>query len=236
MAAEWTRSANRFEAEWNRCQLAVLQSLAHGRSMLDVGCNDGTISAELASLFRKVTLVEASGVLALQARQRLPQADIHNCWFEDFKTGKRFNTIYLINILEHVEDPRLVLTKARGMLAAGGRVVVSVPNAMSLNRLLGTYMGLIADVFALTKRDIEVGHKRFYTAAGLRQELELAGLKVIKSGGVMLKPLSLLQMEKAVVGMSDEEISRLCQGLVKLGQVYKDIASPLWAVGEACRR
>lgn len=58
-------------------------------------------------------------------------------WFETFKYPIRFEVIEAGFILEHVDDPRLVLTRLHQFLEPNGRIFIAVPNARSLHRLLG---------------------------------------------------------------------------------------------------
>lgn len=47
---------------------------------------------------------------------------------EDFETDVRFDLILLLNLIEHVRDPKAVLEKVRTLLKPGGLVVVKTPN------------------------------------------------------------------------------------------------------------
>jgi 2-polyprenyl-3-methyl-5-hydroxy-6-metoxy-1,4-benzoquinol methylase len=46
---------------------------------------------------------------------------------EDYTTDDRFDTVILMEVLEHVLNPVFVLGKAASLLAPQGRVLVSVP-------------------------------------------------------------------------------------------------------------
>jgi 2-polyprenyl-3-methyl-5-hydroxy-6-metoxy-1,4-benzoquinol methylase len=54
--------------------------------------------------------------------------------FEDVDVnGKTFNLILMLNLIEHVADPKSVLSKAAGMLKPGGVIWVKTPNFKSLD-------------------------------------------------------------------------------------------------------
>jgi 2-polyprenyl-3-methyl-5-hydroxy-6-metoxy-1,4-benzoquinol methylase len=55
---------------------------------------------------------------------------------EDYHTEKKFQLILLLNIIEHVGDPRSVIQKAERMLAPGGLIIIKTPNADSLDARL----------------------------------------------------------------------------------------------------
>jgi SAM-dependent methyltransferase len=54
--------------------------------------------------------------------------------FEDLPiTGERFNLIMMMNIIEHVPDPKAVLKKAAALLAPGGVIWMKTPNFDSVD-------------------------------------------------------------------------------------------------------
>ncbi|CAD6879860.1 hypothetical protein [Methylomonas albis] len=55
---------------------------------------------------------------------------------EDFKTNGKFDLILLLNLIEHVEDPKLVLAKTRELLNPNGFVLIKTPNFDSLDARL----------------------------------------------------------------------------------------------------
>ena len=119
----------------------------------------------------------------------------HVALFERFEPSRRYDTVILGHVLEHVFDPRLVLSRVRGWLCPGGRVIVAVPNARSLHRWLGVELGLLESLTAFSPADRAVGHRRVYTREALTVDMEAAGLRVTMMSGLVLKPLSNAQMD-----------------------------------------
>jgi len=68
----------------------------------------------------------------------------------------KFNTIFALNVVEHIKDHELALANCYKMLAHGGRVIILVPAYQAL------YNGF----------DKELEHFRRYTRASLRRLLE----------------------------------------------------------------
>ena len=62
-------------------------------------------------------------------------------------------------ILEHVEKPVALLSRAATWLAPGGRLLVDVPNGLSLHRMVGVKMGLLKEPCELNQRDLDLGHR-----------------------------------------------------------------------------
>jgi 2-polyprenyl-3-methyl-5-hydroxy-6-metoxy-1,4-benzoquinol methylase len=169
---------------------------ARGSSLLDMPCGDGTLTSMLAPSFSRVVGVDASSKHLELARKALPNVEFHEALIEDFETPERFSTVTMLNILEHVVDPIGVLKKAASLLADDGVVLVHVPNAYAVNRRLAVLMGTLTECEELSPFDIQiVGHRRAYTIRTLCADVESAGLKVVKTGGVFYKSLSTPQMD-----------------------------------------
>jgi 2-polyprenyl-3-methyl-5-hydroxy-6-metoxy-1,4-benzoquinol methylase len=169
---------------------------ARGRSLLDMPCGDGSLTAVLSSRFERIVGLDASSKHLALARQNVPKAEIHESLIEDFETTERFDTITMINVLEHVEDPVAVLKKAASLLADGGILMVHVPNAAAVNRRLAVKMGTLTHCEELSPFDINVaGHRRSYSLATLSDDIRAARLRIESTGGVFYKMLSTPQMD-----------------------------------------
>lgn len=169
---------------------------ARGNSLLDMPCGDGVLTSLMAPKFRRVVGLDASSKHLALAREALPTAELHEALIEDFETDERFDTITMINVLEHVADPIMVLRKAADLLSDEGVLLVHVPNARAINRRLAVLMGTLAECEELSPFDIQiVGHRRCYSLSSLCSDLKLAGLKINATGGVFYKMLSTPQMD-----------------------------------------
>ncbi len=82
---------------------------------------------------------------------------------EDFQAfAGRFDTVLMINVLEHVPDPRVALGNVFHALEPGGRAIILVPQHPGLYNTL----------------DTALDHRERYTAAGLTASLQEAGFTV----------------------------------------------------------
>jgi 2-polyprenyl-3-methyl-5-hydroxy-6-metoxy-1,4-benzoquinol methylase len=168
---------------------------ARGDSLLDMPCGDGTLTALLAPAFKVVVGVDASGQHLALARENLPMAQFHESLIEEFETSQRFDTISMLNVLEHVANPIEVLHKAASLLSEEGILIVHVPNAHAVNRRLAVLMGTLTHCEELSPFDIQVaGHRRSYSMKTLCAEIDAAGLQITATGGVFYKSLSTPQM------------------------------------------
>ena len=99
----------------------------------------------------------------------------------------------------------------------------SVPNGHSINRLLGTKMGMLKHPCELGPRDHKVGHRRVYTKSTLIADIHASELRTLWTGGVFFKPFSAAQMQEIC---TDDIIT----GLYELGKDFQDNAAELYAV------
>src|SRR6187551_3052076 len=101
----------------------------------------------------------------------------------------------MLDVLEHVIDPVLLLKKAATFMKDDGIMIVHVPNAEAINRKMNVIMGTLKTCEELSPFDINIaGHRRSYTLELLQKDIREAGLKVKKTGGIFFKVLSTPQM------------------------------------------
>jgi 2-polyprenyl-3-methyl-5-hydroxy-6-metoxy-1,4-benzoquinol methylase len=161
---------------------------------LEVGCGDGFSTEKLAALFADLEVVEPSKKNIELLRKRLPEILCQNALLEEYQTDKKFDFLFFLNVIEHVEDPIGSLKLLRQLLRDEGLIFISAPNCMSLNRRAGFRMNLLPTYEQMAPKDLEVGHRRLYTVEMLREHCESAGLRVIDMKGMYLKPLAESQM------------------------------------------
>jgi len=174
---------------------SVLENIS-GNSILDLACGDGTLIAMLSSKFKRVVGVDASGSHLAKAREKCPRAEFCESLIETFETIEKFDTVTMLNILEHVNEPVSTLQKAASFLKDDGVLIVHVPNALAANRVIARMMGTLTDEYELSPFDINVaGHRRSYDRNLLIKDIESAGLKVVSTGGIFYKMLSTPQID-----------------------------------------
>ncbi len=217
---EWTRRKGGFDKILGKYIMKKVFELGRGSLILDVGCGDGFLTKEIARHYDKVVGIDGSADKINIARQYAPEVEFHVSLFEEFEYDMEFDSIIMINILEHVDDPILFLKRAKDFLNPDGEVIVFVPNALSLNRRIGKAMGLIKSYYELSERDLAVGHKRFYDKDKLRNHIIRSGLKISEEGGVLLKPLSNSQMESWKPD--------IIEALYEVGKELPDYCGPIY--------
>lgn len=193
------------EAEWDlvyhlniQYRIAQFQPYFRGGTALELGTGGGHCTALLAPHFEAMDSVEGSPQLAerLRARGLAANLQLHVAYFETFEPSRSYDNIFLVQVLEHLDDPVAILRRCRSWLNPGGRIFVTVPNAQSIHRLAAVEMGLLATADSLNEVDVSAGHQRVYTPASLTTDLHRAGLRLLHRGGLFVKPLSNSQIAK----------------------------------------
>jgi 2-polyprenyl-3-methyl-5-hydroxy-6-metoxy-1,4-benzoquinol methylase len=169
---------------------------ARGTSALDIPCGDGTVTELFARQFQRVVGVDASSVHLTEARKRLPEVEFHESLIEELDLPEKFDSIFMLNILEHVLDPVTTLRKTASFLKDDGILIAHVPNAYAINRRIAVIMGTLEGCEELSPFDIQIaGHRRSYRFESLCKDTEDAGLRVVKTGGIFYKMLSTAQID-----------------------------------------
>jgi methionine biosynthesis protein MetW len=101
----------------------VLDLVPEGSRVLDVGCAEGYLSAELARRGCSVVGIEPDARAAAVARERgvsVLEFDVEEVALD----ANAFDVVLFVDVLEHLRDPTPVLAQAQ----AAGRAIVSIPN------------------------------------------------------------------------------------------------------------
>lgn len=106
-------------------------------SVIDIGGGDGALLTRLRRLDFRIAHTQVvdldDGAAALA---RAAGHDYHCGPVESFRPDTAYDLVVLLNLIEHVADPRAVLTAVRAMLAPGGIAIVKTPNVDSLDARL----------------------------------------------------------------------------------------------------
>lgn len=203
--------------------IAALSQRKHVRA-LSLGIGRQIVSK---AMFDNVDLAEyhiVEGAADIIARYKLESSPpdfvrIQHAYFEHAEFDRPFDVIEMGFVLEHVDDPALILRRYREFLAPGGVLFVSVPNARSLHRLLGHAAGLMPDIYALSQSDRDLGHKRYFDAASIAAMVRESGYRIDQVHGLMLKPFTTSQIQSLQMGGNLEE------ALIEVGYGLPDIAN-----------
>lgn len=200
--------------------------------MLEMGCFDGHMTEMLAKNYDSVTVVEASDDLIAKAKKRVPSATFIHSMFEDWTPEKKFDLIYIVHTLEHLDDPSGVLARAREWLAPGGFLFAVVPNAHAPSRQLAVEMGMITHDAAVTEPERVHGHRITYSLDTLQRDVRKSGLKIVRRGGVFFKTMANFQFDLLMKQDFWEQAfgERYLQSCFQLGEKYPDLCASIYNI------
>ena len=198
-------------------------------STLEMGCYRGDMTAQILEYLPQLTVMEASSELANLVQQRfVDRVVVIVTTFEAAVPTEKYDNIFLVHTLEHVDDPVGILRKIAKWLTPGGRLFVAVPNANALSRQIAVKMGLVEFNAAVTPAEAQHGHRRTYSMDVLLSQLCHAGLTVVDQGGILLKALANFQFDQALAqGIVDDAYLEGCN---EVGKTYPDLCASLYAV------
>jgi ubiquinone/menaquinone biosynthesis C-methylase UbiE len=164
----------------------IAARVRRGAKVLDVGTGSGAmgryLSRALGCTVDGVTVNADEAALAREAYRRLEVADLEACLPSSLFGSERYDAIICADVLEHVRNAGAVLTDLRRLLAPGGRVLLSLPNA--------SYAGVLAQLcagrFARTREGLlDATHVQFFDRRGVEQLVLGAGLRIAASDDVV---------------------------------------------------
>jgi 2-polyprenyl-3-methyl-5-hydroxy-6-metoxy-1,4-benzoquinol methylase len=157
-----------------------------------------TLWSALEGRLKSYTIVDgASEIIARFKRHGLPAyVDVVLDYFETFASDTPYDVIEMGFILEHVDDPDIILDRYRAMLAKHGRMFIAVPNAGSLHRIIGREAGLLDNIYRLSAQDLELGHKRYFDYKSFTSLVLRHGFKIVNIEGILLKPVTTAQLQR----------------------------------------
>ena len=157
----YTRKIN---AEEHTSLNALAQLVRPGAKVLDLGCGVGALGEWLHT--HKQCQLDGMTLSQEEAEQAAPhyqQVHVGNLETADLAAlfgGHRYDFIVCADVLEHLSHPEAVLAQCHALLANGGQLLASVPNA--------GYCGLVAELMLgrFDYRDeglLDRTHLRFFT-------------------------------------------------------------------------
>lgn len=145
--------------------LAVADAhLRQSSAILDIGCGTGFFLEKARERYATAGLDLSE--LAVQYCAERGLSDVHQGTASDLArvSDRKYDGIFFLDVLEHLDEPAAALREARALLAGGGLLFVTVP----------------AFMFLWSEHDEFNQHKLRYTAPQLRALLDAAGFTLLK--------------------------------------------------------
>lgn len=143
-------------------------ALPRARTLLDIGAGSGLLVAEAAGIGLDAVGVEPSKYLVDSARRTNGVQLLQGTFPHPALSGREFDLVYLVDIIEHVTDPVALLACSARALAPGGVMVVITPDVSSLAaRLLGRRWW-----------HFRLAHVGYFNAQSMNEAARRAGLAI----------------------------------------------------------
>jgi 2-polyprenyl-3-methyl-5-hydroxy-6-metoxy-1,4-benzoquinol methylase len=148
-----------------RRRIAAARLWLRGR-VLDFGCGVGALAGLVPP--ERYLGVDIDEMSLDRARRRFPRHE----FYRRVPTGRAFDTVVGLAILEHVSDPAALLAMWRTHLCAGGRVVLTTPHPLAARiHRAGAAMGLFS-------READAEHQPFLGRTDIRLAADEGGLRL----------------------------------------------------------
>jgi O-antigen biosynthesis protein len=149
--------------------------------VLEVGCGSGETLSAIKSRFPHsiavgIELCESAAKLASPKVDLLLNLDIEKA--ESRLSLGQFDTILLLDVLEHLKDPWTTLESlVRDNLCVGGTVITSIPNARNHALVIQLLLG---DFRYVQEGVLDKTHLRFFTKKSMSRLIEESGLNILQ--------------------------------------------------------
>ena len=183
----------------------------NAESILELGLGHGFSTRLFSEHYTRHVVLDGSKAVTENFKAKNPEcgAEIVETYFEEFETPEKFDMVVMGFVLEHVDNPCLIIERYKQFLKPSGKMYISVPNAEVLNRRLGNLAGMLPDMLSLSENDHLLGHKRYYTVQSLSDDIKKSGCAIERMEGIYLKPFTTGQMIS--LGLDEKVIEGLCE-------------------------
>jgi len=173
---------------WNmyHSQLRLYTALAarwQPKTILDVGCAQGTLALILAEQGYPVWAVDVRPQFLEYARSRYERGQVEFVCADALSVdlGRTFDLVFANQIIEHMVDPAVLLEHLRGLVRPGGHVVMTTPSYEYIKNALPSYRELGDPSDYMSHHGSADGEDHFYalTASELRGFLLDAGFRQV---------------------------------------------------------
>jgi 2-polyprenyl-3-methyl-5-hydroxy-6-metoxy-1,4-benzoquinol methylase len=182
------RYAHEIDPNGGSAAARLARMVSPGQRVLELGTGPGTVTRILHSKGCKVTGVEMDPeTLAMCAPfcERTLQANLEDPAWHASLDGEKFDVVMCADVLEHLRDPRPLLTLLPQFLNDTGCVLMSLPNA--------THLSVVASLMAgrfpyQTKGLLDNTHLRFFGREDIDALLRECGLVWQRWETVLVEP------------------------------------------------
>jgi SAM-dependent methyltransferase len=145
---------------------ALARYFPQARTFLEVGCGTAFVLTGLRAAFPQLSLCgsEIFSAGLAEAERRLPDAELFQMDARRMPFEEEFDVVGAFDVIEHIEDDRLVLDQMRRAVTPGGGILLTVPQHPWL----------------WSHNDDAAHHVRRYSKAELIEKVTRAGFEILR--------------------------------------------------------
>ena len=177
----------------NHYRAKQILKYALGEYCLELGCGEGQITKKLINRFERVYAIDnnKNSLKYVTKKAIVGHDDLNEI---NYYTFPHVDYVVCSNVIEHLSNPKTILKKISKIGHKNTLFFFSVPNARSVNRILGSNCGILKIPESLGKHDIEAGHKKMYNLYTFSRLIKKS-FKILENGSFCYKPFPNATME-----------------------------------------
>jgi SAM-dependent methyltransferase len=182
-------------------RLKTIRKFTSDKSLLDVGCGKGRFVSTAQSYGWKACGYDYSKTQAAAAIEKYNIEVFSGNTIAESLNGRTFDVVTCWHVLEHVDNPRVLVRQMSGALKTDGILVIEVPNAGSWQARMGRSRWFQADV---------PRHIHHFSYKNITSLLESENLTIKKTctWSLELGPFGMLQTILNLLGFSPNLLFR----------------------------
>jgi 2-polyprenyl-3-methyl-5-hydroxy-6-metoxy-1,4-benzoquinol methylase len=150
----------------------------NGRRVLDVGCRDGTLTAQLVAAGLEVSGLDLSREAIEGARSSYPGIDFHiHDLYDPLPTDlcDRFDIVLAAEVIEHLFLPSTLFARTREALGSHGHAIITTPFHGYWKNLAMATTGRLERHW----QPLDYGHVKFFSEHSLGNLAQQCGFRVV---------------------------------------------------------
>jgi SAM-dependent methyltransferase len=167
-----------------------LKSNQDFRNILEVGPGRYSVYSQFTH-FDNYTILEPIEYFYSRIELKNPKVTLRNETAENFlNTGPHleFDIIILSSVIHELDDPKLFLLTLAKIIHPKSKVLIVVPNNLSLHRLIGEHEGFAKSGSELTETELRMQQGMSFSTDSLIQFVSEIGYKVVETFTSFVKP------------------------------------------------
>jgi 2-polyprenyl-3-methyl-5-hydroxy-6-metoxy-1,4-benzoquinol methylase len=199
------------QEDYRRAELAATIRGISTTHLVEVGCGRRSVITEITN-FESATIIEPIKDLLnrnLEMLEDNAKTEGFNGLLNEFvsQSNKTYDLCVLSSLLHEVNNQIEMLGNCWKLLDVKGVLIVNVPNAFSIHRILGVHMGKLDSVYSLTETQLRMQQVNDpFSKETLRNLLEDNGFEIEKMFTVIPKLLDHVSLSQIMSsGLIDRE-------------------------------